>query len=188
MKMLLYSILVLPGVMAAILERRRMVRGAKEYSGVSMLLALVPGIAGNWIRREFYGRTLRRCGTNVHFKFGSFCQYYSAELGNNVFIGCFNALGEVKIGDDVIIGGFVNFLSGLQQHGHQRGELPFWRQPGAGRRTVVVGSNVWIGSNACIAADLGSSVVIAAGSVVVKEVDSYTIVGGNPARKIGDVQ
>lgn len=183
----MYWVAIRPAVVAAFFERWRRTGGRTEFSGVNLVFAFCPGSPGNWIRREYYRRTLQRCGHNVQFKFGAFCQYYGAELGDNVMFGYFNAIGEVQTGNDVIVGGFVNFLSGLRQHGHQRGPIPFWRQPGEGRRKIVIGNNVWIGSNACIAADLGNSVVVAAGSVVIRKVEDYSIVGGNPSRKIGDI-
>jgi acetyltransferase-like isoleucine patch superfamily enzyme len=182
-----YWAVVCPGVLAAFWERHRRARGCLDFSGFNMAFALLPGVPGNWIRKEYYRRSLKKCGRNVQFKFGSFCQYYAAEFGDNVMFGYFNSIGEVQIGSDVVVGGFVNFLSGLNQHGHKLGPVPFWRQPGDGRRKIIIGSNVWIGSNACIAASLGSSVVVAAGSVVIREVESCVIVGGNPARKIGEV-
>lgn len=51
---------------------------------------------------------------------------------------------------------------------------------------IVVGNDVWIGSNASIMSGLtvGNGAVIAAFSHVVKDVEPYEIVGGNPARHI----
>jgi acetyltransferase-like isoleucine patch superfamily enzyme len=52
--------------------------------------------------------------------------------------------------------------------------------------TTVVGHDVWIGAKACIVSGvtIGSGAVVAAGSVVTKDVAPYMIVGGNPAREI----
>ncbi len=54
---------------------------------------------------------------------------------------------------------------------------------------IKVGDNVYIGNNALILAGvtIGSNVIVAAGSVVTKSVPDFKIVGGNPARVIGDV-
>jgi acetyltransferase-like isoleucine patch superfamily enzyme len=51
---------------------------------------------------------------------------------------------------------------------------------------IEVGDDVWIGQNAIILSGvkIGQGAVIAAGSVVTKDVPSYAIVGGNPARLI----
>ena len=51
---------------------------------------------------------------------------------------------------------------------------------------VVIGNDVWIGHNALIIGNvnIGNGAVIAAGSVVTKDVSSYTIVAGVPAKAI----
>lgn len=52
---------------------------------------------------------------------------------------------------------------------------------------TVIGNDVWIGTGAIILAGLavGDGAVIGAGAVVTKDVDPYDIVGGVPAKKIG---
>ena len=51
---------------------------------------------------------------------------------------------------------------------------------------LVIGHDVWIGANVVLKDDLciGTGAVIAANSVVVKDVPSYAVVGGNPAKII----
>ena len=56
---------------------------------------------------------------------------------------------------------------------------------------IVLGRNVWVGSNATIlqGVTIGDNAVIAAGAVVTKDVEPATIVGGVPAkviRRIGE--
>jgi acetyltransferase-like isoleucine patch superfamily enzyme len=57
----------------------------------------------------------------------------------------------------------------------------------ATRGHVVIENDVWIGEGCTIMSGLriGSGSVVAAKSVVVKDVEPYTIVGGNPAKLIG---
>lgn len=54
---------------------------------------------------------------------------------------------------------------------------------------INIGNNVYIGNNALImpGVTIGDNVIVAAGSVVTKSVPNNSIVGGNPARILGDV-
>jgi acetyltransferase-like isoleucine patch superfamily enzyme len=47
---------------------------------------------------------------------------------------------------------------------------------------IVIGDDVWIGANAiiCSGVTIGQGAIVAAGAVVVKDVEPYSIVGGNP--------
>ncbi|ELA7570041.1 CatB-related O-acetyltransferase [Vibrio alginolyticus] len=51
---------------------------------------------------------------------------------------------------------------------------------------IVIGNDVWIGVNAIILSGvkIGHGSIVAAGSVVTKDVPDYSIVGGNPAKVI----
>lgn len=59
----------------------------------------------------------------------------------------------------------------------------FNKQP---RREIVINNDVWIGSNVWLARgiNIGTGAVIAAESVVTKDVEPYAIYGGNPAKLI----
>lgn len=54
---------------------------------------------------------------------------------------------------------------------------------------IKIGSNVYIGNNSLImpGVSIGNNVIVAAGSVVTKSIPSNSIVGGNPAQIIGDI-
>jgi len=57
---------------------------------------------------------------------------------------------------------------------------------GFSRGDITIGHDVWIGANCTILDNLtiGNGAVIATGSIVTKNVEPYTIVGGNPAKFI----
>ncbi len=107
-------------------------------------------------------------------------------IGSNVFINScchFQDQGGITIGDGALIG--HNVVLATINH-----DLT----PGKGRvnhyKPITLGKNVWIGSNSTIlqGVTIGDWAVIAAGSVVTKDVEPYTIVGGAPARFIKKVE
>ncbi|MFC6254041.1 CatB-related O-acetyltransferase [Secundilactobacillus hailunensis] len=51
---------------------------------------------------------------------------------------------------------------------------------------ITLGDDVWIGANVTVVSDvnIGQGAVVAAGSIVTKDVPPYAIVGGNPAKVI----
>ena len=55
-------------------------------------------------------------------------------------------------------------------------------------KDIVVGNDVWLGSNSVVLAGvtIGDGTVIAAGSVVTKDIPEYVIAGGVPAKIIKD--
>lgn len=54
------------------------------------------------------------------------------------------------------------------------------------RESPIIGSDVWIGGNVTVlqGIKIGDGAIVAAGAVVTKDVDPYTIVGGVPAKPI----
>ncbi|WP_408636200.1 DapH/DapD/GlmU-related protein [Nocardioides mangrovicus] len=61
------------------------------------------------------------------------------------------------------------------------------RQGFVADRRIVVEDDVWIGAGVTIVAGrrIGTGSIVAAGSVVTRDVAPWTVVGGNPAREIG---
>ena len=92
-------------------------------------------------------------------------------------------IGPVSVGNQVIIAQHV-VISGLN-HTYESVDLPIRQQPVVSQ-PVVIEDECWIGSNAVITAGvrIGKHAVVAAGSIVTKNVPAYTVVAGNPARII----
>lgn len=103
-------------------------------------------------------------------------------VGENVFINAcchFQDHGGVTLGDGSQIGHNVVFAT--LNHALEP-ELRAITSPAS----IVLGRNVWIGSNATIlqGVTIGDNAVVAAGAVVTKDVPANTVVGGVPAKVI----
>ena len=61
-----------------------------------------------------------------------------------------------------------------------------WRENYPQKGNINIGNDVWIGYNATIMAGvtIGDGAIIATNATVVKDVEPYSIVGGNPAKEI----
>lgn len=106
------------------------------------------------------------------------------KIGNSSFIGAMNVIiGPITIGDHIMTAQNV-VMSGLN-HGFSDVKTPFRYQP-CTTDEIVIGEGCWIGANSVITAgvQIGKYSIVAAGSVVTKNVPEYTIVGGNPAKPI----
>lgn len=103
-------------------------------------------------------------------------------IGDRTRIGLGNVvIGPVKIGNDVMFAQNV-VLSGLN-HSYEDVSIPPSLQK-VSTDPIVVEDEVWIGANAVITAGvtIGKHSVVAAGSVVVKDVPPYSVVAGNPGK------
>ncbi|QZT36385.1 acyltransferase [Halosquirtibacter xylanolyticus] len=107
---------------------------------------------------------------------GDHCRIYIRDWGSEPFL--------IEIGNNVTVTAGVRILT------HDGSTWLF--RDNDGRRylynKVTIGNNVFIGCNSIVlpGVTIGDNVVVAAGSVVVKSIPSGKIVGGNPAKIIGD--
>jgi chloramphenicol O-acetyltransferase type B len=120
---------------------------------------------------------------------------------NTIKIGrCFYIGRDSFIETDCIIGNYVIFgnkvgVVGRYDHHFQQVGVPIrlasairdndynWK----GKDLVTeIGNDVWIGYGAIVmqGVKIGDGAIVAAGSVVTKDIESYSIYGGNPAKKL----
>lgn len=105
-------------------------------------------------------------------------------IGHRSLIGLSSVIiGPVSIGNDVMLAQNV-VLSGLN-HQYKDVTKPIKEQP-IDTKPITVEDGAWIGANAVITAGvtIGKNAVVAGGSVVVNDVDSFSVVVGNPARVV----
>ncbi|MCC6680138.1 MAG: putative colanic acid biosynthesis acetyltransferase [Phycisphaeraceae bacterium] len=103
------------------------------------------------------------------------------EIGDHSIIGdevlVYN-LGRISIGNHSVISQRTHLCAGT--HDHTQPDLPLRRS------TIQIGSGVWICADAFIGPDVsvGDNALVAARTVVTRDVEPATIVAGNPARFI----
>jgi acetyltransferase-like isoleucine patch superfamily enzyme len=107
-------------------------------------------------------------------------------VGRNVFINqncTFYDLGGLDIGDDVMIGPNVSLITASHPLD------PSERRAATIGNPIVIERNVWIATGATVigGVTVGENSVVAAGSVVTKNVPPNILVGGNPARIIRSI-
>lgn len=121
-------------------------------------------------------------------KFYENIEHHYEFLGDKLIIGKFCAIAEgikfIMNGANHCMEGFTTYPFNIFGGGWEKAtprleELPF-------RGDTVIGNDVWIGEYVTImpGVKVGDGAIIAANSTVVKNVEPYTIVGGNPARTI----
>src|SRR5262245_55804234 len=175
----LATLMVLPQVGSYVI-RATILGGDRALEGSTQLLAMIPGIAGEYLRRAFLMRTLDHCSATCVIGFGTLFSKAGARIDERVYIGPRCHLGLVHLEADVMLAAGVHIPSGPRTHGMEAG-TPMREQPGE-RRLVTIGEGSWIGSNAVVLADVGRDTVIAAGAVVTHSLGDHVVAAGVPAR------
>lgn len=108
------------------------------------------------------------------------------KIGNNSSIGPYSYIGcsgFIEIGDNVMMSPRVSIYA--ENHLFEHPDLTI-KEQGVKREFVKIEDDCWIAANTVILAGvtIGRGSVIAAGSVVTKDVPPFSIVGGVPAKVI----
>ena len=111
-------------------------------------------------------------------------------IGKDCCFGEYNHItstNKIVIGDNLLTGRWVTITD--NSHGdtdYETLQMPPLMRLVTSKGPVIIGNNVWIGDKATILPNvtIGDGAVIAANSVVTKDVPAYSVVAGNPAKVI----
>src|SRR5262249_31835563 len=142
------TVLVAPELLSYRLRAAFLGRG-RALEGSSQLLALVPGLAGQYLRRAFLMRVLDHCHASATIEFGTIFSQPGARIEANAYVGPRCHLGLVHIGRDALLAAGVHVPSGPRTHGSADPDRPIREQPGT-RELVHVGAGAWVGSAAVL--------------------------------------
>ena len=127
-------------------------------------------------------------GRNIHCQYST--RFWSPHrhtiLGDNVCIGhnC-HFLSDIEIGNKVLIASYCSFLNS-DDHNYKIIGKTMWDSGRGDMYKIAISDDVWIGQGVMVLSPsrIGRGSIVSAGSVVVKDVPPYAIVGGVPARVI----
>ena len=178
---------------------------------IEFFIRNIPGRLGYFFRSKYYKLRLKKTFINNRFEaglrieypkniiigsysyFGFDCKIYASEF-SQIKIGShatFNAnvminargKGKIFIGNNVLIG--PNVVLRSNNHSFEDLKIPI-KEQGMLSGDIIIEDDVWISSNSVILPNcrLGKGSILGAGAVVTSDVQSYSIVGGVPAKEI----
>ena len=150
-----------------------------------------------YLKLYIFRKKYRKLNRHNETAIKTFCDLSKVIVGKKTY-GMINVTDfspadtKLRIGSYCSIAPNVRFLLGGEHQLYSISTYPFKvKSFGEAREAnskgdIVVKDDVWIGDGAiiCSAVTIGQGAVIAAGSVVTKNVEPYSIVGGNPAHFI----
>ena len=110
------------------------------------------------------------------------------KLGENSTIGELNNIrvsgGNITIGKNCLISQYVSLIA--SNHSIKKDLLINIQPWDKNKQGIIIDDDVWIGANSVIlpGVKINTGAVITAGSVVTKDVEEYSVVGGVPAKII----
>jgi putative colanic acid biosynthesis acetyltransferase WcaF len=149
----------------------------------SPLFRFSPRLAWGW-RRVLLRLFGARIGAHVHIHATArIFVPWNLEVGDSSSIGDHVRvydLGPVSLGRQVTVSHGVHLCAG--SHDHRRADLPLTKPP------IRIGDGAWICADAFIGpgVTVGDYAIVAARAVAVRDVAAWKMVGGNPARVIGE--
>lgn len=150
-----------------------------------------------FIKLRVFRRKYRKQNIHNDTQIMNLCDLSKIYVGKKTY-GNINVIDYSPIKTHLIIGSYCSIAPGVQfilGGEHQIKSIStypfkvkcFGEEREAGSKgDIVISDDVWLGINAiiCSGVKIGQGAIIAAGSVVTKDVEPYAIVGGNPAKFI----
>lgn len=141
----------------------------------------------NKIRIALCRNIFKRCGkVSTINRMAFFGNESEVEIGDLSGIGAHCHLtNNIKIGNYVMMG--PSMIAFPDNHDYADTSKPMCLQGKHGQdEAITIDDDCWIGERVIIncGKHIGKGVVIAAGSVIAKDVNDYEVVGGNPAKLI----
>jgi virginiamycin A acetyltransferase len=156
----------------------------RALTGSSQLWSLVPGIAGQYLRRALLAQVLEGgCAPSAVIEFGVLLSQVGSRIDEGVYVGPRCHLGHVHLERNVLLAAGVHVPSGAHTHGTDASSTSstFRDQPG-NLRQVRIGAGSWVGSNAIVMADVGQNSIVGAGAVVTQPLPDRVLAAGVPAK------
>lgn len=161
-----------------------------QHLGCEWLMALLASLPNDVLSCRLRRAVLRRLGFDIAagaliyrhvLLLGRIQMGAGSSISNN---SCLNgAAAGIRIGRDVMIA--PNCCLVAFNHGTALSGMPMVRQPLV-EAPIVIEDDVWIGANCTVTAGvtIRTGAIVAANSVVTRDVGTNEIVGGTPARFI----
>ncbi|MCR4735964.1 MAG: CatB-related O-acetyltransferase [Treponema sp.] len=151
----------------------------------------------NYLKFYCFRKKYRRKNRHNSTEIMNFCDLTKLIVGKNTY-GEINvtdwspSITKLYIGSYCSIAPNVRFLLGGEHQVKSISSYPFkvkcfgYAREAGSKGDIVVKDDVWIGEGAiiCSGVTIGQGAIVAAGAIVTKDVEPYSIVGGNPAMRI----
>ena len=140
------------------------------------------GVFFRFLRYQCCKHIFLYCGKNVNIeRMAFFASGLNIQIGDNSSIGINSVVpGDIRIGKDVMMGPNCYIFS--NNHGFERTDIPMIEQGHTIRKQTIIEDDVWIGRNVIFTAGrkLKRGSIVGAGTLLCKDFDEYSIIGGNP--------
>jgi acetyltransferase-like isoleucine patch superfamily enzyme len=152
-----------------------------------------------------YDNYVNKTEISGNFQSGQNCKFYGSTITGNISIGDYSSLWgpnlDIVTGNQkVTIGNFCSIARNvsMQTYNHNSKKITSyfigqnlfdekWENEKVSKGNITIENDVWIGAHCVVlgGVTIANGAVVAANSVVIKDVPAFSIVAGSPAKVIG---